>query len=175
MALARSTERASGLSREKIMPTETIKRFPPDFEEGVEATPLTLNRALATSSDGVTLFPPPFQHGIEAKPFVVGAQAVDVATCPISPLSTITDPLARRMEAGERLLWDGADARLRPAAERLVELVVAEPGGTATITSAFRPQPYQDHLREVWEKARDARIRDAACAAVREEVDATTA
>ena len=44
-------------------------------------------------------------------------------------------------------------------------------GGSLTVTSAYRPQSYQDHLREVWDKWQAIRNRnDQACAQTKQQV-----
>jgi len=84
-------------------------------------------------------------------------------SCPIRPLTPITDPFALRMEAGETLIWENTDPRLRKCAEKK--------GGT--ITSAYRPQTYQAHLYEVWNKWCGQGLKDntsSACSAVKADV-----
>jgi Domain of unknown function (DUF4157) len=83
---------------------------------------------------------------------VAGTQPAQPA-CPVAALTPITDPDALAMEGGTRVLWNNTSPGLQTAANRLVTLIQAEPSGTAAITSAWRPQAYQDHLREVWDKA----------------------
>ena len=93
-------------------------------------------------------------------------------TCPVTPITPLTDADALTMEGGAPLIWNHTTAALQPAANSLVALIQAEPGGTAAISSAFRPQAYQSHLREVWDKARALRGNTSAvCAAVRTAVN----
>jgi hypothetical protein len=48
---------------------------------------------------------------------------------------------------------------------------VGAAGGSLTVTSAYRPQPYQDHIREVWDKWQAIQNRnDAACAQTKAQV-----
>lgn len=88
------------------------------------------------------------------------------AGCAVSPLEPILDPDALRFENGEvidtaRLTDDTNAARLR--------LEAALPN--IVLLSAFRPTPYQEHLREVWDKAEILEPNaDAACQALRTEV-----
>lgn len=82
------------------------------------------------------------------------AEPTLAAPCPVSAIPAITDRLALRMENGERLLWDNTAAGLKSAAEKLVKAIREEKDGSAVITSAYRPQAYQDHLKGVWDRAR---------------------
>lgn len=92
--------------------------------------------------------------------------------CPVAPLTSITDPDALAMEGGATVIWNHTSPGLQTAANRLVDLINAEPGGSANITSAYRPQAYQSHLREVWDKARALQSNTSPeCAAVRTAVD----
>lgn len=94
------------------------------------------------------------------------------AQCPVAAIAPITDADALQMENGTRVIWNNTAAGLQPAATSLQAAVVAE-GGTAVFQSAYRPQAYQTHLREVWDKARALRNNNsAACAAVKAAVTA---
>jgi RHS repeat-associated protein len=75
-----------------------------------------------------------------------------VPQCPVSPLSPITDPDAQRFENNPNTV---DVANLTPAMQTAVtcfENAVRNAGGSFTITSAWRPAAYQQHLREVWDK-----------------------
>ncbi|GAB2716614.1 peptidoglycan-binding protein [Paenibacillus thermoaerophilus] len=63
-------------------------------------------------------------------------------------LSTMTDPLALRMEAGETVIWDGVTADLLAAKNRYESLIRAK-GWSITYNSAYRPYQYQKHLYEI--------------------------
>ncbi len=81
----------------------------------------------------------------------------------IGPLSPMTDTLSVEMENGRSLIWDNTDPRLRVCAQKM--------GGT--ITSAYRPQPYQSHLYEIWNKWCNQGLRnntDPSCSALKTEV-----
>lgn len=96
-----------------------------------------------------------------------GATATTTASssCPIAPLTPITDPEALRMEAGERVIFTN------PTLEACVNKFIGLVGGT--VTSAYRPQSYQSHLYEVSTKACELhRITNPACATVKAEVEA---
>lgn len=73
-----------------------------------------------------------------------------LATCPIPPVSEITDPVALTFEAGNyvntELLNTQSSAGLACMQNRVDQL-----GGTMALTSAYRPVEYQRHLREVWD------------------------
>src|SRR5689334_8141507 len=50
---------------------------------------------------------------------------------------------------------------------------VLQTGGTFTLNSAFRPQTYQQHLRDVWERWRDLqKTNNPNCAQLRQQVQA---
>jgi len=104
------------------------------------------------------------------------APAAPAATCHVAPIAPITDADAAAMEGGTRVIWNNTSAGLQAAANDLVTRITGA-GGTATITSAYRPQAYQDHLREVWDKARALRDNPggAECDTVRAAVNAEMA
>jgi D-alanyl-D-alanine dipeptidase len=79
------------------------------------------------------------------------------------------------MEGGTRVIWNNTAANLQTNANSLVRLIQGA-GGTAAITSAYRPQAYQSHLREVWDKARTLQSHpETACDTVRAAVNAEMA
>jgi hypothetical protein len=94
----------------------------------------------------------------------------------VAPISPITDADALTMEGGTRVIWNNTAAGLQAAANNLVTRITGA-GGTANITSAYRPQAYQNHLREVWDKARALRDNPGGteCDAVRAAVNAEMA
>ncbi len=97
------------------------------------------------------------------------------APCAVGPIAPITDADALAMEGGTRVIWNHTAANLQTCANNLVGLIQGA-GGTAGITSAYRPQAYQDHLREVWDKARALQGHpEAACNPVRGAVNAEMA
>lgn len=73
-----------------------------------------------------------------------------VSTCDVAPLTPITDPVALQFENGNQIdttnLTAAALAGLNCMRGRVAEL-----GGTFSLSSAYRPVPYQTHLREVWD------------------------
>ena len=78
------------------------------------------------------------------------------ATCPVAPLTPITDPLAQENESGQYSTQPDME-HATPAIQTAAQCVVAAaqsyaPGGWARVNSAFRPQTYQNHIREVWDK-----------------------
>jgi hypothetical protein len=64
--------------------------------------------------------------------------------CPVTPITPITDADALAMEGGTRVVWNNTVANLQTRANNLVGLIQGA-GGTAGITSAYRPQAYQNH------------------------------
>lgn len=93
--------------------------------------------------------------------------------CSIAPLPAIIDPSAQAFEArtGPVVDLDGLTPRTSRALDRFQNLV-ARRGGAITLTSAFRPEAYQQHLRDVWFKwiteLKDNQ--DSACASLKAEV-----
>ncbi len=97
------------------------------------------------------------------------------APCAVAPIAPIADADALAMEGGTRVIWNHTAANLQTCANNLVGLIQGA-GGAAGITSAYRPQAYQDHLREVWDKARALQGHpEAACNTVRGAVNAEMA
>jgi D-alanyl-D-alanine dipeptidase len=93
-------------------------------------------------------------------------------TCPVAALTAITDADAQTIEGGTRVVWNNTAQGLQQAAEDLVQLIT-DAGGTAAINSAYRPKAYQDHLYEVWTKAKQLKKHpETVCDTVRDEVDA---
>ncbi|MGH9341544.1 MAG: hypothetical protein ACRD1R_18660, partial [Acidobacteriota bacterium] len=59
------------------------------------------------------------------------------------------------------------------AALACLETAVSNAGGSLTVTSAYRPQDYQDHLREVWDKYQIVSAwPQGQCTSVRQNVEA---
>jgi len=76
--------------------------------------------------------------------------------CPIDPLKPITDPEAIRMENGENVILDKLSAETQTALNCLKD-EVAKAKGSVSVTSAYRPQAYQDHLYEIFQKRKKCR------------------
>ena len=90
-------------------------------------------------------------------------------TCDIPPLTPITDPAAIAFENGNRIdtqnLTQATQTGLTCMQNRVAAL-----GGAMTLSSAYRPVAYQDHLREVWDTWDAVRNRqEPECQAVRDE------
>ncbi len=64
--------------------------------------------------------------------------------CSVQPLTPITDTLALQMENGQTVLWNN------PTLQACVAKFTGIVGGT--VTSAYRPPEYQNHLKEVHTK-----------------------
>lgn len=82
----------------------------------------------------------------------------DVRTCQVPPLTPLTDPAALAFEAGNTIDTAGLTPAMQTALSCLQQATTAA-GGTLTVTSAYRPSAYQDHLREVWDRWNDLRNR----------------
>jgi hypothetical protein len=83
---------------------------------------------------------------LEPEPFLV---------CSVAPLAEITDVQALEFESnvGSVAVVD-VDGLTPATARALVRFsrFVTSAGGRITVTSAFRPSPYQEHLQAVWDK-----------------------
>jgi hypothetical protein len=101
------------------------------------------------------------------------ALAPPAPPCRIAPLPAIIDPSAQAFEArvGPVVDLDGLTPRTSRALDRFEDLV-SKRGGAITLTSAYRPESYQQHLRDVWFKwmteLRDNQ--DPACATLKADV-----
>ncbi|MBV6712607.1 peptidoglycan-binding protein [Paenibacillus chitinolyticus] len=67
-------------------------------------------------------------------------------------LSNMTDPLAIRMENGEKVIWDNVDPVLIQKRDKYVSLL-KQKNWTITFNSAYRPYQYQRHLYEIVQNA----------------------
>jgi hypothetical protein len=99
-------------------------------------------------------------------------QVIDfnLSTCSVAPLAPLTDPAAIRFENGDTVDIEHLQENMRTALDCLNAAATNE-HGTITITSAYRPPSYQEHLREVWDKWRLLRAkREAECQELKEEI-----
>ena len=75
--------------------------------------------------------------------------------CLLEPLTEITDPVALEFETvrgtSDVVRTDGLTQSASVALVRF-ESLVSRFGGTMTLTSAYRPPAYQQHLQDVWDK-----------------------
>jgi hypothetical protein len=71
-------------------------------------------------------------------------------SCSVPPLTPITDPIAQRFENGDTVDTDDLLQNMQDALS-CAEGSVATANGTITISSAYRPPEYQQHLRDVWD------------------------
>ncbi len=95
--------------------------------------------------------------------------------CDITPLTTLTDAVALQMEAGQTVQYNN-NANLQACAAKLVSRI----GGR--VTSAYRPQQYQTHFKEIHSKwcpaPRGQNLQnntDTDCAALKSEIGAEMA
>ena len=101
------------------------------------------------------------------------AQAPALPPCSVAPLPAIIDPAAISLEqrTGPVVDLDGLTPKTSKALTRFEDLV-GKRGGSITLTSAYRPEAYQQHLRDVWYKwmteLKDNQ--DASCADLKAEV-----
>jgi len=73
------------------------------------------------------------------------------SSCPIKPLTPITDPVALQFENGKTIDTEHLTPQMKGALALFRERVT-QAGGQFHLTSAYRPSEYQHHLREVWTK-----------------------
>jgi len=71
--------------------------------------------------------------------------------CAIPPLTPLTNPLSLSFEAGNTIDIGDLTQPMQVALACFQGACVMA-GGTFTLTSAYRPSPYQSHLREVWDR-----------------------
>jgi hypothetical protein len=71
--------------------------------------------------------------------------------CRVDALDDITDIEAWSFEAGAPVQTDGLTPQTFVALDRFQDLV-STVGGSLTLTSAYRPATYQEHLQQVWDK-----------------------
>ena len=78
-----------------------------------------------------------------------------VPVCPVADLQPITDPEAELYEDGpyrSKPDLDHITSATASGAACIRQLVGQTSTGSAHISSGYRPQTYQDHIREVWDK-----------------------
>ncbi len=86
--------------------------------------------------------------------------------CAVTPLTPITDSAAQQLESGSRVVFNN------PVLQACANKLVSRIGGT--ITSAYRPQAYQNHLKEIHTKWCTQLINntDTDCSAIKNAVSA---
>ena len=90
----------------------------------------------------------------------------------VEPLPALTDAQALEFEGGDSVDTSSLTPATAKALTRF-QRVVTKSGGRMTITSAYRPPTYQEHLQTVWDKWMQLRNdRSSACQALKEEVGA---
>ena len=90
--------------------------------------------------------------------FTTSCVANPSSTCPIPPLSPITDPQAQAMENGNNIVWTSSDPNVQANLTKLqaavdqAQALLAKPQykSTVTVNSAYRPLAYQTHLYEIY-------------------------
>jgi hypothetical protein len=79
----------------------------------------------------------------------------EISACPVTPLQEIEDEQALSFENSSGSFAvvdvDGLTAHAQVALARFQRLV-SSAGGSVSITSAYRPAAYQEHLQSVWDK-----------------------
>ncbi len=102
----------------------------------------------------------------EGDPFIVAANG-----CVVQPLAPLTDPLALRFEAGERINTERLSKDMRSALS-CFQQAVTNAGGTFVLKSAYRPSQYQGHLLEIYNKLWPLReSEDENCQALKSKVE----
>jgi hypothetical protein len=100
-----------------------------------------------------------------------------MAPCPVEPLKLITDPDAIRFENGDKVRRDKLSATTEKNLVCLEKAVALErPAKTIELNSAWRPQSYQDHLREIYLKMLEldkiSNKKNPSCAPIRSAIEA---
>jgi hypothetical protein len=103
------------------------------------------NLTLGDCSSSSTSTTPSMMHT------AVLAAAPACKPCSVQPLAQITDPDALAFENGKKVDLDHLTTEMMASVDCFIESVTGE-GGTISITSAWRPVAYQEHLRETWDK-----------------------
>jgi RHS repeat-associated protein len=107
---------------------------------------------------------PPIEINLPASP--------QQQTCPVQPLSPITDPTAQSFENGNTIDTQHLTEPMR-AGLACFQTAVTNAGGSFSLTSAYRPPAYQQHLQEVWDKWHQLRDNhQPECAQTRQQVQA---
>ncbi|MDQ6799703.1 MAG: D-alanyl-D-alanine carboxypeptidase family protein [Acidobacteriota bacterium] len=93
------------------------------------------------------------------------------AFCDVAPIAPITDPLSLQFEAGNTVDTNDLNTSMQTALTCLQQQAQGL-GGGIKVTSAFRPIPYQTHIREVWDKEELLKNnREPGCAKLKDDVD----
>jgi hypothetical protein len=143
--------------------THTGQTTTTDTNGSYTLTGLTAGTYTLTPSKPGYAFSPVSIKNITLPPDAPGQDFKATWTCPVSPLSPITDPLALSMENGNSLIWEPyTKPKLNAARDTFVHLV-QQRGWSVIFSSAYRPLPYQQHLYEVWTKLHDLRILSPKC------------
>jgi D-alanyl-D-alanine dipeptidase len=77
-----------------------------------------------------------------------------LAPCQVAPLAPVENKAALAYEhsdAASRVNVEGMTTASERALARF-QTVITKVGGSITVTSAYRPKPYQQHLQQVWDK-----------------------
>jgi hypothetical protein len=88
----------------------------------------------------------------ESEPLLIEPPQIQPPVCSVEPLPAIEDEEVLAFESGAGAV---DIAGLQPAASlalKRFEGLIASSGGTITVTSAYRPPAYQEHLQQVWDK-----------------------
>lgn len=95
----------------------------------------------------------PLASSDSVPPPPIVAVAPPLPPCGVAPLDAITDSAALALESqtGPAVDLDGLTPRASHALNRFRTLVEKR-GGSIMLTSAYRPETYQQHLRDVWFK-----------------------
>lgn len=117
-----------------------------------------------------------FAPAIDRLPELHPVTSIEPPGCLVQPLPPISDTNSLEFEAnaGSPLVVN-LEGLTRPTAHALTrfERIVKAAGGLVSITSAYRPSAYQEHLQAVWDK-RMIELRynnDLACQELKAEVE----
>lgn len=100
------------------------------------------------------------QFDLSLKKTEMGITNIDVVTCPSDYSNAdglfITDPLALRMENGDKVLWTASEPRFQPNLDKLKTEVdkfrdlLIDREIALEVNSAYRPYAYQKHLYVIY-------------------------
>jgi hypothetical protein len=116
----------------------------------------------------------PIEPAFDATPTLDAVAGPVLPPCSVESLPAIIDPVAQGFENrtnGSAVNLDGLTTPTSRALSRFEDLVEKR-GGSFMLTSAYRPETYQQHLRDVWYKwmteLKDNR--DPSCATLKADV-----
>jgi hypothetical protein len=87
------------------------------------------------------------------------ATSTATSTCPLTALTTVTDPQAQQMENGTKVIWTSSDPNVQANLNALqtafsaAQTLLSQKGDSITVNSVYRPLAYQAHLYDIYQHA----------------------